>query len=81
MPLKTKTARLHKAHVAAYLYRIPLPVREVLKYSSGLCFPICPRCDNTVDREYMCFCDQCGQRLAWELFDFARVVQAPRHGQ
>ena len=78
MPLKTKTARLHKAHVAAYLYRIPLPVREVLAFSGGTYFPICPRCDSTIDREYMCFCDRCGQRLAWELFDFARVVQAPR---
>lgn len=80
MPLKEKTARLRKPSLLeAYVYRMPLPIREVLQYSNGNCYPICPRCDRTLDREYMSYCDRCGQSLAWELFGFATVVSAPRH--
>lgn len=79
MPLKEKTARQRNLfRIAAYLYRIPLPVREVLRLPGGDCYPICPRCDRTLDREYMSFCDRCGQRLAWEFIDFANIVPAPR---
>lgn len=79
MPLKTKTeGRRNSLRVAAYLYRIPLPVREVLQFPSGYCYPICPRCDRTLEREYMSFCDRCGQRLAWNHFDKADAVFAPR---
>lgn len=65
-------------HISAILYRLPLPVTEVLVLLHGDSYPICPRCDCAVDREYMRFCDRCGQRLGWELFDFARIVYAPR---
>lgn len=79
MPLKEKTVRLRKLSLLeAYVYRMPLPVREVLRYSNGYCYPICPRCDRTLEREYMSFCDRCGQRLAWEFFDFANIISAPR---
>ena len=30
------------------------------------------------EREYMNYCDRCGQRLGWELFDSAKVIRAPR---
>ena len=79
MPLKTaKTKRRKVARVAAVLYRIPLPVSKVLLFDSGDSYPICPRCDCTFDREYMHFCDRCGQRLGWEFFDYCRIIQAPR---
>jgi len=64
--------------VYATSYRIPLQVTEILLFSSGDSYPICPRCDGFVEREYMNFCDQCGQRLGWNLFKFASVVHAPR---
>lgn len=80
MPLKEKTARPRNfLAFPAVQYRIPLPVREILQFSSGSCYPICPRCDMTIDREYMCFCDRCGQHLSWSQFETANVVFAPRH--
>lgn len=79
MPLKTVTKRLRRTYpIAALLYRTPLQVNEVLLFASGDSYPICPRCDSTIDREYMRFCDCCGQRLGWEFIDVARIVNAPR---
>ena len=79
MPLKEKTAKQRNSLILSALqYRLPLPVREILQLSSGGCYPICPRCDMTIDREYMCFCDRCGQHLSWSQFDHADVIIAPR---
>ena len=73
----TKT---HKkpGRISAILYRLPLPVTKVLVLLCGDGYPICPRCDCAMDREYMRFCDRCGQHLSWELFDYAKVIHAPR---
>ena len=79
MPLKTKTVKRRDfSRFNAVLYRLPMPVTAVLQTSDGYCYPICPRCDCTFDREYASFCDRCGQHLAWELYDFASVIYAPR---
>lgn len=79
MPLKAEIRTQPKpGRICAVLYRIPLQVTEVLELLHGDSYPICPRCDSTVDREYMNFCDRCGQHLGWELFDFARTIRAPR---
>ena len=64
--------------ISAILYRLPLPVTKVLVFSCGDNYPICPRCDCTAGREYMRFCDRCGQHLSWQLFDCAKVIHAPR---
>ena len=72
MSLKTTITRQRKpSRIAAYLYRVPLPVTEVMVHCSGDSYPICPRCDCTLDREYMRFCDRCGQCLAWDALDYA----------
>ena len=60
-------------------YRIPLPVTEVLVLAHGDNYPICPRCDYTIEREYMNYCDRCGQRLGWAIYDFAVEIPAPRY--
>lgn len=79
MPPKTAIAKRCKfARITAFSYRIPLQVNKILLFASGDSYPICPRCDCTIDREYMHFCDRCGQRLSWELFEYAHIVQAPR---
>ena len=79
MPSKTATKKQHKeGRISAILYRVPLPVTQVLVLLHGDMYPICPRCDCTIDREYMNFCDRCGQRLGWKLLDFAKEVKAPR---
>lgn len=79
MPLTQLTRRSHKpSFFAAAAYRVPLPVRQLLVFQSGDSYPICPRCDKPLNREYMRFCDCCGQHLAWELFDYAKIIPAPR---
>ena len=52
----------------AVSYRIPLAVYQVREYSHSGCYPICPRCGIGLEREYMSFCDRCGQRLSWHIF-------------
>lgn len=77
----TETAvkmRKKPGRISAILYRLPLLVTKVLVFPHGDSYPICPRCDCTMVREYMRFCDRCGQRLDWKLFDHAKVVHAPR---
>jgi predicted amidophosphoribosyltransferase len=79
MPLNKATVSQRKSAFLHILsYRIPMPVVEVLLFSNGDSYPICPRCDEPTDREYMQFCDQCGQRLNWDGFDRATIIHAPR---
>ena len=79
MPLKQMKARRRSVSVfSAIAYRIPMPVTKILRFPRGGSYPVCPHCDNALDREYMSFCDCCGQKLAWGSFALATVVQAPR---
>ena len=79
MPLKQMKEKHRKPSILdAISYRIPLPVTEVVLFRSGDIYTVCPRCDSLLDREYMRYCDCCGQHLFWELLDYARVVYAPR---
>lgn len=79
MLLKTAIKEQRKSvRVTAIMYRIPLAVTAILLFESGIGYPVCPRCDRTIDREYMRFCDRCGQRLGWDMFDFAKIIHAPR---
>ena len=57
----------------AVSYRVPLPVTKVIAYSNTT-YPVCPRCAVSLDREYMSFCDRCGQKLNWDLFEYAKVI-------
>ena len=78
MLLKTVATKQRKrSRIPAYLYRMPFPVTKVKVYCNGDSYPVCPRCDCTMDREYMKFCDRCGQHLAWGAFDFAGIIHAP----
>lgn len=78
MGTATEKGKIKPGLISAILYRLPLPVTKVLVFFRGDNYPICPRCDCTLDREYMRFCDRCGQCLSWELFDCVKVVHAPR---
>ena len=57
----------------AVSYRVPLPVTKVIAYANTT-YPVCPRCAVSLDREYMSFCDRCGQKLNWDLFEHAMVI-------
>lgn len=75
MPLKKRIIKWPKFAVTfdAVSYRLPLPVKEIIVYQSGDQYPRCPRCEQSIDREYMLFCDRCGQRLDWCNFTKEKV--------
>ena len=49
-------------------YRLPLSVKEVRRLGSDGYFPVCPKCNRTIEREYQSYCDRCGQKLNWDKF-------------
>lgn len=58
-------------------YRRPMAVAEIRFFSRcrGVpAYPVCPRCEKTMEREYIAFCSRCGQKLDWEDFQDARIV-------
>ena len=62
--------------------RIPRPVTKIVQYPTyGYCYPLCPRCQRSLEREYMNFCDRCGQKLSWNGLDHAVTVAAPLSNQ
>ena len=57
-------------------YRRPLEVTKVFAFKEDCYFPICPRCDISMEREYQEYCDRCGQALSWKKFKYAEIVRA-----
>ena len=52
--------------------RMPMAVVES-RFICGLgCYPVCPYCKLTLDREYQRFCDRCGQKL--DLGDYSNAI-------
>lgn len=56
-------------------YRLPLVVQETRVFPNGDSYPVCPKCGLTLEREYMNFCDRCGQKLDWKGYEKAIVVR------
>ena len=71
-PVK-KQKRVIPLFMKSISYRIPLPVTKVILYSDDTTYPICPRCLISLEREYVSFCDRCGQRLDWRDIDKAMI--------
>jgi len=62
-------------------FREPMLIQQIRCYSglNGLtCFPVCPRCGVTLEREYQAFCDRCGQCLGWENLRKAEMILPPQ---
>lgn len=59
-------------------YRAAMPITEVMVCKSAWMgetgYYVCPRCHITLEREFMGFCDRCGQRLDWKDYKKAKVV-------
>lgn len=58
-------------------YREPMKVTQIRCYRAFrvlTSFPVCPRCQTTLEREYQNFCDRCGQKLDWSVFGKATVL-------
>ncbi len=54
-------------------YRMPMPVLRLKRMLIDDALPVCPRCDISLEREYMCYCSRCGQCLDWSMLDQARL--------
>ncbi|MBE6971392.1 MAG: hypothetical protein E7446_04640 [Ruminococcaceae bacterium] len=59
----------------ALSYRKSIAVTALLRFPTGDIYPLCPRCASTLDREYMRFCDRCGQRLSWHQLKHCTIQQ------
>ena len=82
MTQRELAARIHKSTpaISAYETDAQTPPTDVLISISqvlacGDSYPLCPRCGGLTDREYMAFCDQCGQCLGWKFYAFAQTVR------
>lgn len=53
----------------AISYRTAMRVRCVKFFVNSGSYPVCPRCQTTMEREYTAYCDRCGQHLSWEEFE------------
>ncbi|MDD4688804.1 MAG: hypothetical protein PHE51_03545 [Eubacteriales bacterium] len=52
-------------------YRASMEVYDTKKFATrdrDIYFPVCPRCSMTIEREFMSYCDRCGQRLNWNYY-------------
>lgn len=71
------TALLFGVTLALVSFRVPMPVTE-LKMFPGChgqpAYYVCPRCGNTMEREFMSFCDRCGQCLGWQGCQNVKIV-------
>lgn len=66
-----------ETYATEIIYRIPLAVTQVHLFESGESYAVCPRCQQLLDREYMRFCDSCGQKLVWKNFRNAERIKVP----
>lgn len=57
-------------------YRDPMMVTQMRIFSGQNVngYYICPRCHATMDREFMAYCDRCGQCLDWRNYEKAVIV-------
>ena len=63
-------------------YRTPKPVTELMVFPDCIGKPalyVCPRCLITMEREFMAFCDRCGQSLSWKNYKKAKIVYPGAH--
>lgn len=59
-------------------YRQELLVEELMVFSDGMGYYVCPRCRITLERDFVSFCDRCGQRLGWRRYKNVRIIHPNR---
>lgn len=72
--VKLRKGMREKIAENAIRYRIPMEVKQIVKFPDGNSYPVCPHCKYTVERECMRFCDRCGQKLGWNKLKNALVI-------
>ena len=58
-------------------YRRPMSVtqRLIVSVRTKDGYFLCPRCKITLDREFVSYCDRCGQRLDWRNYKKAEILE------
>lgn len=64
------------SHNESISYRMPLQVTEIFMAIDGEHFPVCPRCNVTLERELVNYCERCGQKLDW--LNYRKSAEAHR---
>ncbi len=54
-------------------FRVPKMVSDLMIFQY-VSFFVCPQCGITLEREFMKYCDRCGQRLDWRNHKNPRIV-------
>ncbi len=72
--------RARKPHIDPADYRSPLQIAQVRIFQNRHAYYVCPRCDSSLDREYMAYCDRCGQCLNWRKRKKALPIYIRRDG-
>ncbi len=54
-------------------FRVPKLVSDLMIFPDTSFF-VCPQCGITLEREFMNYCDRCGQRLNWRCCKNPRIV-------
>lgn len=76
---RTSSSRHFSPKQAEYelTFRVPMRVTTVRLFQSGDTYAVCPKCQLSLTREFMAFCDVCGQKLSWRQFGKAEVIRVP----
>lgn len=48
---------------------LPREVQETRTFKNGYTYAVCPGCGLSMEREFVHYCSNCGQRLSWNGFD------------
>ena len=63
-------------------YRVGMRVTEVMVFDTPVYgktrYYVCPRCKITMEREFVSFCDRCGQHLDWKDYRKVKVIYPGR---
>lgn len=54
-------------------FHVPMLVTQLMVFPNTTYY-VCPCCKITLEREFMSFCDRCGQRLDWQKYRSAQIV-------
>ena len=54
-------------------FRIPKMVSDPMVLPDTSFF-VCPQCGITLEREFVNYCDRCGQRLNWKNYKKSRII-------
>ena len=60
----------------AYSYRIPMQIRLYIQHWHRDCYPICPRCERSLERDFLGYCYHCGQKLGWDRLNEVCFIKA-----